>query len=159
MDCGSHAHQSINIIRPCSTHRPRNPPSSMVRSAVGLLSWCGFSPLVKWACGPFVDEGDGRAKRHAFLFDEPNGGHEGDRLMTCAHGLGGPCYGKKVSSRLRIRSSVHHGVDAHRAQPLHEPYGKPTVRKPNSLARAGPLIPHRPFLPRQSPGAKGERSL
>ena len=38
--------------------------------------------------------------------------------MTCAHGLGGPCYGKKVSSRLRIRSSVHHRVDAIAVNPL-----------------------------------------
>jgi hypothetical protein len=39
-------------------------------------------------------------------------------LQGCKHGLGGPCYGKKVSSRLRIRSSVHHGVDASAVKPL-----------------------------------------
>jgi len=93
MHYGSSAHQSTIIIWPCPADRPRNPPSSMVRSAAGLSSWCGVSPLEKWACGPYVDEGDGRAKRHAFLLDEPSAGHKGDRLMTCAHGLGGPCYG------------------------------------------------------------------
>jgi hypothetical protein len=75
----------------------------MVRSAVGLSSWCGVSPLVKWACGPFVDEGDGRAKRRAFLFYEPSVGHKGDRWMTCAHGLGGPCYwGARTASEDRV---------------------------------------------------------
>ena len=110
MDYGSSAHQSTILILPGSTHRPRNPPSSMVRSAVGLLSWCGVSPLVKWGCGPFVDEGDGRANRHASLFDEPSAEFEGDRLMTCAHGLGGPCYALRLlrlgSSRLVISGGV-----------------------------------------------------
>ena len=81
----------------------RNPPSSMVRSAAGLSSWCGVSPLEKWACGPFVDEGDGRAKRHPFLLDEPSAGHKGDRWMTSAHGLGGPCYwGARTASEDRV---------------------------------------------------------
>ena len=42
-----------------------------------------------------------------FLFDEPSAGQKGDRLMTCAHGLEGPCYGKKVSSR-RSASGVRY---------------------------------------------------
>ena len=75
-----------------------------------VLSWCGVSPLVNWACGSFVDEGDGRANRHASLFDEPSAEFEGDRLMTCAHGLGGPCYALRLlrlgSSRLVISGGV-----------------------------------------------------
>jgi hypothetical protein len=56
----------------------------------------------KMACGPFVDEGDGRAKRHPFLLDEPSAGHKGDRWMTCTHGLGGPCYwGARTASEDR----------------------------------------------------------
>jgi hypothetical protein len=96
---------------------PTNPPSSFgpvqpIDRATHHRAWYvprlvyypgAVSPsLVKWACGPFVDEGDGRAKRHAVLFDEPSAGHKRDRLMTCVHGLGGPCYeGARTASEDR----------------------------------------------------------
>jgi hypothetical protein len=59
---------------PSTAQRNSNRPSS--RSIGYPISQTnrGVFPLVKWACGPFVDEGEGGPRGDALLSDEPSVG-------------------------------------------------------------------------------------